>query len=332
MEEQKDGAVGVLDAPTVAAPEIKPKKKRASKHDFKDGNGRVFAHRHTNGEGWVADTAKVADSVFVHKYAQIYHNARVDGQVHVRNRAYICGYAHVSGNVKLYNYASISGRARVMDDCQLSNEARIYGGIVSGSTTVYDNAFIRDSARVVNCTLRGSCGISGKAIAIQTALEGQAYVGGEAQISSSVLRGFVTVAGKAQVVGSKLMQVSIYSREQSDPTCEMSRLKVVDYAIIANVEQINALLAFRGHAVAAGGHIIFRPAYDANTQNYVRAEVHDDALFAGAVIENITQFAAYNVSRAERRRQNLYTPVSATNLPRPVNMNELIPSRRLMSM
>jgi len=332
MEEQKDGAVVVLDAPIVMTPEIKPKKKRASKHDFKDGNGRVFAHRHVNGEGWVADTAKVADSVFVYKLAQVYHNARVEGNVRVHNRAQICGYAHVSGNVKLNQFASVSGRARVMDDCQFSNEACVYGGIISGSTTVYENAFIRDSARVISCTLRGHCGISGKAIAIQTSLEGQAYVGGEAQISSSVLRGFVTIAGKAQVVGSKLMQMSIYSREQNDPTFEPSRLKVVDYAIIANVEQINALLAFRGHAVAAGGHIIFRPTYDGSSQTYTREDVHDDALFAGAIIDNITQFNVYNVSRSERRRQNLYTPAAAANLPRPINMNELVPSRRLLSM
>jgi len=332
MEEQKDGAVVVLDAPIVMTPEIKPKKKRASKHDFKDGNGRVFAHRHVNGNGWVADTAKVADKVFVSKWAQVYHNAVVEGHVSIRDRSHVCGNAHLSGNVQLRQHASVAGHARLMDSTQLWGSAKAYGGVASGSTAMYDDAFIRDQARVISCSIRGLCGVSGKATAIQTTMEGQAYIGGEAQVSSSVLRGFVTVAGKAQVVGSKLMQLSIYSRQEDDPTIEWSRLKVVDFAIIANVEQINALLAFRGHSVVAGGHIIFRPAYDAATQTYQRIDTHEDALFAGANIENITNFNAYNVSRSERRRQNLYAPAAAANLPRPINMNELVPSRRLLSM
>lgn len=332
MEEQKDGTAAVLAEAAAVMLAPKPKKKRASKHDFKDGLGRVFAHRHVNGNGWVADTAKVADSVVVSKFAQVYHHAIVEGRGEIRDRAHVCGNAHLTGNVRLRQNAVVTGRARITDECQFWGSSRAVGGIVSGSTNLYDNAFVRDQARVISCTIRGQCGISGKAIAIQTSMEGQSYIGGEAQVSSSVLRGFVTVAGKAQVVGSKLMQVSIYSRHDTDPTVEMSRLKVVDYAIIANAEQINALLAFRGHSVMAGGHIIFRPVFDQAMQNYQRVDVHDDALIAGVAIDNITQFQSYNVSRSERRRQNLYTPAAMANMPRPVNMNELVPSRRLMSM
>lgn len=332
MEEQKDGAVGVLDAPAAVAPAVKPRKKRASKHDFKDGRGRVFAHRHVNGNGWVADTAKVADSVMVSKWAQVYHNATVEGRVRVRDRAHVCGNATVRDNVQLRQHAVIGGRAHVSDDCQLWANARVYGGSVYGSTTLYDDTFIRDNARVVSCTIRGQSGIAGRAIAIQVALEGQAYVGGEAQVSSSSLRGFVTVAGKAQVVGSKLMQLSIYSRAENDPTFEASRLKVIDYAIIANAEQINALISFCGHTVVAGGHIIFRPQHDSSIGQYVRLDTHDQSLFANAFIDNITQFSAFNVSRSEQRNQNLYRPAAAVNLRPPVNMNELIPTRRLLSM
>ena len=332
MEEQKDGAVGVLDAPAAVAPAVKPKKKRASKHDFKDGRGRVFAHRHINGNGWVADTAKVADSVFVGKWAQVYHNATVEGRVYVQDKSHVCGNATVRGNVKLRNNAVVGGRAQVIDDCQLWTNSRVYGGSVSGSTTLYDDAFIRDSARVVSCSIRGQCGIAGRAIAIQAALEGMAYIGGEAQVSSSSLRGFITIAGKAQVIGSKLMQLSIYSRAEDDPTIEASRLKVIDYAIIANADQINALISFCGHSVVAGGHIIFRPQHDSTLGRYTRIETDDQALFANTFIDRIDQFNAFNVSRAEQRQQNLYRPAAAANLRPPVNMNELVPTRRLISM
>lgn len=332
MEEQKDGAVGVLDAPAAVEPVKKPRKKRASKHDFKDGRGRVFAHRHVNGNGWVADTAKVADSVLVSKWAQVYHNASVEGRASVMGRAHVCGNAIVRDGVRVRGNSIVSGRAHVSEDCQLWSNARVYGGVLSGSTNVYDDAFVRDAARVVSCTIRGSSGIAGRAVAIQVALDGMSYIGGEAQVSSSSLRGFVTVAGKAQVVGSKLMQVSIYSRADDDPTIEMSRLKVIDYAIIANADQINALIAFCGHAVVAGGHIIFRPQHDSTVGRYTRVDTHDQALFANTFIDNITQFNAFNVSRADQRQQNLYRPTAAANLRPPVNMNELIPARRLISM
>jgi carbonic anhydrase/acetyltransferase-like protein (isoleucine patch superfamily) len=332
MEEQKNGAVGVLEAPTVEMPAVKPRKKRASKHDFKDGRGRVFAHRHVNGNGWVADTAKVADSVLVTKWAQVYHNATVEGRVSVMDRSHVCGNAVVRDNVRVRNNAIVSGRAHVGEDSQLWGNSRAYGGTVSGSTNVYDDAFVRDAARVISCTIRGSSGVAGRAVAIQVALDGMSYIGGEAQVSSSSLRGFVTVAGKAQVVGSKLMQVSIYSRAEDDPTIEMSRLKVVDYAIIANADQINALIAFCGHSVVAGGHIIFRPQHDSTVGRYTRVDTHDQALFANTFIDRIDQFNAFNVSRSDQRQQNLYRPTAAANLRPPVNMNELIPTRRLISM
>jgi len=332
MEEQKDEAVGVLDAPAAVAPAVKPRKKRASKHDFKDGRGRVFAHRHVNGNGWVADTAKVADSVLVTKWAQVYHNATVEGRVSVMDRSHVCGNAVVRDNVRVRNNAIVSGRGLVSEDSQLWSNARVYGGSVSGSTNLYDETFVRDSARVVSCTVRGQSGIAGRAIAIQVAIEGMSYIGGEAQVSSSSLRGFITVAGKAQVIGSKLMQVSIYSRHDDDPTVELSRLKVVDYAIIANSDQINALIAFCGHSVVAGGHIIFRPQHDSSLGRYVRLDTHEQALFANTFIDRIDQFNAFNVSRADQRQQNLYRPPAAANARPPVNMNELVPTRRLISM
>jgi len=332
MEEQKDGAVGVLEAPTVEMPAVKPKKKRASKHDFKDGRGRVFAHRHVNGNGWVADTAKVADAALVSKWAQVYHNAVVEGRASVMDRAHVCGNALVRDNARVRQNAVVSGRAHVSDDCQMWGHSRVYGGAVSGSTNLYEEAFVRDAARVISCTIRGQSGIAGRSVAIQVSLEGMAYIGGEAQVSSSSLRGFVTVAGKAQVIGSKLMQVSIYSRGDDDPTIEMSRLKVIDYAIIANADQINALIAFCGHSVVAGGHIIFRPQHDSTVGRYTRVDTHDQALFANTFIDSITQFNGFNVSRSDQRQQNLYRPASAANLRPPVNMNELIPTRRLISM
>ena len=47
--------------------------------DFKDGKGPVPAHQHSNGGGWVADTATVADTAYVGPDAQVYD---VEGEIH----------------------------------------------------------------------------------------------------------------------------------------------------------------------------------------------------------------------------------------------------------
>ena len=41
------------------------------KFDFNDGNGLVPAHKHSNGGGWVAETADVADTVYVWPEAMV---------------------------------------------------------------------------------------------------------------------------------------------------------------------------------------------------------------------------------------------------------------------
>ena len=51
----------------------------SDKFDFQDGNGLVPAHKHPNGGGWVANTASVAESVYVGPKAQVSGLARVYG-------------------------------------------------------------------------------------------------------------------------------------------------------------------------------------------------------------------------------------------------------------
>lgn len=55
--------------------------------DFKDGAGAVPAHRHENGGGWVANTARVDPTAFVGPEAQVYGEARVSGKAQVSGEA-----------------------------------------------------------------------------------------------------------------------------------------------------------------------------------------------------------------------------------------------------
>jgi outer membrane murein-binding lipoprotein Lpp len=100
-------------------------------HDFNDGNGPVPAHRHSNGGGWVADTAKVDESAYVGSDAQVYGYAQVSSGACVFGNAQIYGSAKVCGDAMIYgndNAAKIAELTRKLD--ALRNEvkaARILG-------------------------------------------------------------------------------------------------------------------------------------------------------------------------------------------------------------
>ena len=79
---------------------------------FDFGDGPVPAHRHTNGEGWVADTATVEDSAYIGPNARVSGNARVFGN------------AHVSGNARVFDNAWVSGTGchPAVDEDELDRE------------------------------------------------------------------------------------------------------------------------------------------------------------------------------------------------------------------
>jgi len=100
-------------------------------HDFNDGNGAVPAHRHSNGGGWVAETAKVDESAHVGPHAKVYGNAWVNGN------------ASIFGNAEVYGYAWVFGNAWVAGDAQVCGNAWVYG-----NAQVYGNAWVSGDAQV----------------------------------------------------------------------------------------------------------------------------------------------------------------------------------------
>jgi hypothetical protein len=90
-------------------------------HDFNDGYGPVPAHRHSNGGGWVAYSAKVDASAYVGPDAWVYGNARVYGNAEVFGNAEVYGDAQVFGDD---NAAKIAELTRKLD--ALRNEVKAW--------------------------------------------------------------------------------------------------------------------------------------------------------------------------------------------------------------
>lgn len=132
------------------------RKRRAPKHDFKDGGGRVFAHRHDNGGGWVADTARVAASVKVTRNAQVAQFARVEDNCNIEGKAIVTGHARLSGHVRVAQNARVDGNARLCDRAVvLGNSVVRENALVAGSSTLENNAAVRGWAHVINTRING---------------------------------------------------------------------------------------------------------------------------------------------------------------------------------
>ena len=58
-------------------------------------------HKHPYGGGWVANTARVDDTVYVGPFAMVYGHAELTGRVRVEDYAQVSGYAKLSGDVRV---------------------------------------------------------------------------------------------------------------------------------------------------------------------------------------------------------------------------------------
>lgn len=167
--------------------------RRAPKHDFKDGKGRVFAHRHDNGGGWVADTAWVAPTATVTRNAQVYDFARVHDSCRVS------GHGRVYGHARLFNSARVDQHAHVCDYAMLFNEVTL-----NGFVSVNNNAKVFGSSRLCRNT-----NITNHAIVINTDIVGPthnawAHICGNARLLNCRCSGYLSVGGATVAENSTL--------------------------------------------------------------------------------------------------------------------------------
>ena len=224
---------------------VKIRKKRASKHDFKDGTGRILAHRHDNGRGWVADTAKVEDTVYVGPRCEVFNRAIVKGGVRMEGQSRISGGAVVSGGVIMRKDAHVYGSAVVRDTTELSDTVRICGSAhVAGTSRIYGAALVSDSAQLFAVTLHGNCRISGAALLVRSTLHGDAggasviEIKGNCSVINGNITGNVLIDSQAQLIRSTLRCFSTDSN-----------IHITDFAIVADASNIYYPITIKDHTV-----------------------------------------------------------------------------------
>jgi hypothetical protein len=179
--------------PDLAATSSVVRKRRAPKHDFKDGNGKVFAHRHDNGGGWVADTAYAAPSVKITRNAQVYGFAKI------YDSCQITGAAQVYGRARLYDGVQLRQNARVFDSAVLSDTAALEAGASAfGAAVIYGNSRLLHRVSVNGSATLCDVYVQGPVC------RGFTVINNTAQINSTRIYGFCSISGHSRVFDSTL--------------------------------------------------------------------------------------------------------------------------------
>ncbi|MBQ9695058.1 MAG: N-acetylglucosamine-1-phosphate uridyltransferase [Oscillospiraceae bacterium] len=148
------------------------------------GYTKGAGHVHPNGGGWVADSASVADSVYVGPDAMVLGNAALTGNVRVEDHAVVTGTVTVQDHAVICGHAVVDGGGWVYDN-----------GWKMGSASVSGNAVIGDSAVVTQaCTISGNAKVLQKAYLAEfttltddAAAKGMTYAYGKSVYSGSAV-------------------------------------------------------------------------------------------------------------------------------------------------
>ncbi|MBI2071133.1 MAG: hypothetical protein HYT79_11095 [Elusimicrobia bacterium] len=184
--------------------------------DFGDGQGPIPAHRHPNGDGWVADTASVALDAYLDQ------NTRVFGAARIRGAANIEGHARISGDhVLIEGNVHIAGNVRISDGVQIISRAGEldYSIIIAGDVSLFGQAVIaadasdrisieaEDSGEGIN--ISGDARIGDEAVANENiSISGHVHISDRVKIKNRVridgeqilLAGDVEIRDRAQIL------------------------------------------------------------------------------------------------------------------------------------
>ena len=158
------------------------------------GYTKGSGHVHANGGGWVADSANVADSVYVGPNAMVLGSANLSGNVRVEDYAVVADSVTATDNVVISGHAIVDGGGMIYDN-----------GWKFGSVTLSGNVVIGDSAVVTN-----SCTVSGNAKILQKAYLAEAVTASD----NAVIKGMAYVYGKGNYSGNTILDGD-YSNEQT---------------------------------------------------------------------------------------------------------------------
>jgi carbonic anhydrase/acetyltransferase-like protein (isoleucine patch superfamily) len=160
---------------------------------------KTNGHRHANGGGFVASTAKVAATAYVGPHAKVLGYATVSDSARIKDYAIVKGSAKISGNAEVNENAMVLSNAEVTGNAVVSGEARVFNGsVISGDAFVTDNAFI-DATKVYGNAI--CCGNLWQRDYNSYEIGGTAVCGGDMEKA-----GYITTGKTALLKGTYLQE------------------------------------------------------------------------------------------------------------------------------
>lgn len=109
----------------------------------------VEGHRHPNGGGFVAKTAKVSPTAYVGPNAKVLGNAVVEGNARIEDFAVVRDFATVADNAVVSGFAVVRDRAKVLENARVRDCAMVAGEVVlKGNARVIEYAHIVGSGTI----------------------------------------------------------------------------------------------------------------------------------------------------------------------------------------
>lgn len=193
-----------LEKEFVVLKEATPKPKKHRFHG-NNPNQRVEAHKHPNGGGWVANTAKVAPSVYVSSTSEVFDYAEINGHVIIRGKCRIFGNARIDGDITILGHViiqdnvRISGRATIDGRIDIKNAVCVYGtSSIRGEVILNNNAVINESV------VAGWGSISDRVSVFSSTLNGDFCLCNHVAVNTSTLIGRFMLGGSATICASRV--------------------------------------------------------------------------------------------------------------------------------
>ncbi|MEU5597622.1 DUF6055 domain-containing protein [Streptomyces sp. NPDC020298] len=95
-------------------------------------------HWHSNGGGWVDNSANVASSVYVGPRAAVFGNSTVTGNARIEGLSWVNSGATISGNVVVKDNAIVQGGASLSGSLVLGGDAEMWIGCSSGTYLMFN--------------------------------------------------------------------------------------------------------------------------------------------------------------------------------------------------
>lgn len=231
---------------------------------YNNEHENISGATHSNGGGWVASTASVAETVYVGPNAQVLDDANISGEARIEDYAIVKGDAIVGSSAVIRGHAILGGSSLVTDNVIIEKSSRVYG------TTITDDVVITGSTMIFNSTLRNNAIVKDLAYLFNVNLTGTIIIGGDAEEWTNCTQGMYLQMGTVRTSGCD-GQITHRLNEDVNPDLDIYKYplgdipasplnleasEITQVSVLLDWDESEALNPLRNYLVVQNGNTI----------------------------------------------------------------------------